>query len=391
MLAFASVITMLGAGLAVTTAASASAHVGAVSATCQGISINLTNFAPKDGYNANTVTVTINGTSKVTNRAFGQSYSQTIKFPNEYRPKGNSWTVSWTAWDDARFSGSRSGHEAACDIPDQPQPQVEHRDVTGQPDCTTGTVTTEHQSRTETFTFQYGQWVGTWGPWVTDSTTVEDVQPGQCGPGDQPQPKVEVTPWQDQSWPCGATTTTQTRTKTTTPYVLVNGTWVAGTPVVTTETQTRNLLPSEITTCPSPEKPQPIVVQSQKSNVDCSTKERTITTTTTTTDWVLNAAKTAWIKGTPVVTTTVSSVATTAQECPTTTPTPSPTVSGVKVTAPPKVAPTVKGVKHSAAAPAVAELAYTGSETTTYGLAGLALVLLGSTLVLVTRRRTTRG
>jgi LPXTG-motif cell wall-anchored protein len=158
---------------------------------------------------------------------------------------------------------------------------------------------------------------------------------------------------------------------------------------VTTESRTRDLAADEITTCPVPTKPQPVVVHSSTSDVDCTSHVRTVTTTTTTTDWVLNADKTAWVKGTPVVTTAVETFDTTAAECPVTpTPTPSPTVGGVKHTAPPTVTPTVEGVKHSAAAPA---LAYTGTEAGSYGAIGLLLLVAGSGLVLVTRKRGARG
>jgi LPXTG-motif cell wall-anchored protein len=59
-----------------------------------------------------------------------------------------------------------------------------------------------------------------------------------------------------------------------------------------------------------------------------------------------------------------------------------PKVEGVKHTAPPKP-PAVKGVKHEAAA----TLPRTGSEAGLYGAAGLLLLMGGSGLVLVTRKR----
>jgi LPXTG-motif cell wall-anchored protein len=63
-----------------------------------------------------------------------------------------------------------------------------------------------------------------------------------------------------------------------------------------------------------------------------------------------------------------------------------PEVEGVKHTAPPK-APVVEGVKHEAAA----TLPRTGSESGLYGAAGLLLLMVGSGLVLVTRKRSTEG
>jgi LPXTG-motif cell wall-anchored protein len=63
-----------------------------------------------------------------------------------------------------------------------------------------------------------------------------------------------------------------------------------------------------------------------------------------------------------------------------------PKVEGVKHTAPPK-APVVEGVKHEAAA----TLPRTGSESGLYGAAGLLLLMVGSGLVLVTRKCSTEG
>jgi LPXTG-motif cell wall-anchored protein len=60
-------------------------------------------------------------------------------------------------------------------------------------------------------------------------------------------------------------------------------------------------------------------------------------------------------------------------------------VEGVKHTAPP-VKPVVEGVKHEAAA----ALPRTGTEAGAYGLAGVLLLLMGSGLVIVTRRSTAR-
>lgn len=503
LVAMAGIATVIGSGAVVATAASASAHTGNASATCEALTVDLTNFQPivpaRDAvtheeflfehaangkyktrweksadWNAesnpnstgwslvqpaqtrtvtdqaaapaqsNHVTVVINGGTKLS-KDFGTSFSQTFTFNNPYRAKGNTWSVSWTAYDDARFSGSVSGTASPCERPEQPAPLVEHRDVTGQPDCESLTVTTEHQSRTQVISWDYDRWNAVWGDWVTDSVTTDAVEPGECGPGDNPGPTKKYTPWKDQAWACGDTTTTQTRTKTVTTYTLVDGTWVADTPVVTTQTRTRDLTADEITECPvehnpyttnghddtvdcqsnvvdvaswttrwtwddqagayvgatttshsqrtptaaecpAGERPQPIVSSTDSSDVDCTSKVRTVTTTTTTTDWALNDAKTEWVKTTPVVSTKVATYETTAQECPT--PTTPPTVGGVKHTAPPTIVPTVKGVKHSAAAPA---LAYTGSQAEGYGLAGLTLLVVGSALVLVTRRRTTRG
>ncbi len=67
----------------------------------------------------------------------------------------------------------------------------------------------------------------------------------------QPDPKVTATEWVDGTWACDATTVMQTREVTTTPYTWVDGAWVLDSENATTvtETQTRDLLPSEQTVC----------------------------------------------------------------------------------------------------------------------------------------------
>lgn len=72
------------------------------------------------------------------------------------------------------------------------------------------------------------------------------VYGGEC----QPDAIVETGEWTDQAFACGDTTTEQTRTVTTTPYVLVEDEWVPGDTATVTETQERDLTPAEVTVCP---------------------------------------------------------------------------------------------------------------------------------------------
>jgi hypothetical protein len=64
----------------------------------------------------------------------------------------------------------------------------------------------------------------------------------------------------------------------------------------------------------TPEKPPVEVVSVPVTTHDCTTVTDTITTTTTTTDWVLVDNK--WVKGTPVVTTEVTTIAGNPADCP---------------------------------------------------------------------------
>lgn len=95
------------------------------------------------------------------------------------------------------------------------------------------------------------------GPWVYAHTTwSDDFHKGSDGQsynnlaGDclppKPGDKVTTSEWVDGTWGCGDTTVQQTRTVTVVSSVLSEGTWVDGTPVVTTETQARTLAPEEL-------------------------------------------------------------------------------------------------------------------------------------------------
>jgi len=80
----------------------------------------------------------------------------------------------------------------------------------------------------------------------------------------KPADKVVVSEWTNGTWPCDAKTVVQTRTITTTPYVWSKGIettavdkkpqpkgeWILGTPVVITQTQTRDLTATEFKACP---------------------------------------------------------------------------------------------------------------------------------------------
>jgi hypothetical protein len=161
-------------------------------------------------------------------------------------------------------------------------------------------------------------------------------------------------------------------------------TWDAGADkyIGVTSSSTSHRTPT-VAECPAGQKPEPVVVQAAKADVDCSRGVQTVTTTTTTTDWALDGAGTSWVKGTPSVTTAVAHHATTVQECT--------EVEGVKVTSPPAapaVTPVVKGVKQSANAPM---LAYTGADPGPYGIAGALLIVAGGGLVLAGRGRKITG
>lgn len=139
--------------------------------------------------------------------------------------------------------------------PDQPADKVEFGEwQDGAGDCETKMVA---QTRTKTVTpFVYDAQSNTWVPGTSTVTEESQTRPmtdaelDACA-GPQPEDKVEHGEWIDGEWKCGDTTVEQKRTVTTTPYVLVDHVWVEGEPVVTEETQTRELSGDEQYPCPT--------------------------------------------------------------------------------------------------------------------------------------------
>lgn len=126
----------------------------------------------------------------------------------------------------------------------------------------------------------------------------EDIYPvpdGGCPI--QPHPKVTYSPWVDESWVCEATETTQSRTKTVTPYVWNESTksYVedVANAVTTTETRTRQLKISEQYTCPIPDPPSPKIIYSEWVVDDwvCEATETTRSRTKTVIPYVLDGAR----------------------------------------------------------------------------------------------------
>jgi hypothetical protein len=102
---------------------------------------------------------------------------------------------------------------------------------------------------------------------------------------------------------CDTNQVTITTTTTRTSYVwdAKEQEWTAGTPLVTSQTSTRDATLQE---CPAPDKPQPIVDVKTQEAVDCAEGLVTTTTTTSTTDWEL--VGNVWVKKSPVTETSTS-------------------------------------------------------------------------------------
>lgn len=149
-------------------------------------------------------------------------------------------------------SGSASvkaGDFGECKPP-QPKAETESRDQVEPADCEALTVTTNHQERSREYTWKDGKWVaGEWSEWKTTSTSHRDATAEECPLPNKPEPVVTYGEWSG-SPDCEEGTYTQTRTVTTTDWVLDGRTWVKGEPVTTTETVTREATAEE---CPAPQ------------------------------------------------------------------------------------------------------------------------------------------
>lgn len=103
----------------------------------------------------------------------------------------NKWNAGmWSDWT-TTATNTRSATMQECPPPPQPPADVETRTVTGNPDCTSKTVTTLTQQRTRTYTLQGRTWVvGAWSDWTTTNTSTRPTTEAEC-PTPPPPP---VTP-----------------------------------------------------------------------------------------------------------------------------------------------------------------------------------------------------
>ncbi len=106
----------------------------------------------------------------------------------------------------------------------------------------------------------------------------------------QPESKVTSTEWVDGAWECDDTTVEQTRTVTTTPYVLVGNEWQLddANAVTNNETRTRPLTSEELASC-VPDQPEAKVTSTEWVDGAWECGDTTVeqTRTTTVTDYVL--------------------------------------------------------------------------------------------------------
>lgn len=295
--------------------------------------------------------------------------------------------------------------------PDKPAPVVKYGEWSSDNlDCQNMVVTHTRKVYTFDWFWLFNQWVMNPIPNITTQTeTVREATNKECGIiPTQPNPQVEKSEWVDEPWECGVTTTTQTRTITTTPYVWNADKWDwvldEANSTTTTKTRTRDLTRDEWKTCPKPDK---IVVTGHQDDAPVCEPDHSWWIvvqhwTQTTTDWVLDDNN-QWVKGEPVVKKWSSRQqvdndgkpcpAETQTPTPTETQTPTPTDTGTQTPTPSTTTTTTAPVVTTTQTPDIGtaisasrNLPRTGGFDWSALAAGLVLITFGTGAVLVTRR-----
>jgi uncharacterized repeat protein (TIGR01451 family) len=277
--AVAALVTALAlstVGLAVV-ALPASAHIPTVSATCVGLTVDLTYYRVQTANpTPNHVTVTVNGVVQA-NLDFGGSYAPTqFLFLTD---QSNTYKVVVTAWDDPTgvhsWTKTFSGTQAGCVTPGTPTatPQTCAPTETGQA-FTGGSVTLPADTSSIKYTISGGQTTGLAPQSYTVTATAQGtsvlapsigwvlnqantvatytvVIKAAVGCAVNPGPKITYGDWTGTPT-CENPSIYQTRDVFTAVYSWIDGKWVLGTPVKTgseTATQPTALSADQVKAC----------------------------------------------------------------------------------------------------------------------------------------------
>ncbi|WAB82389.1 hypothetical protein OVN18_05135 [Microcella daejeonensis] len=195
-----------------------------------------------------------------------------------------------------------------CPVDEQPDALVVRGEwMVGEPDCDSRTVTeTRTITRTE-FVLVDREWVPG-EPVVTERERTRDMTVEEldeyCPVDIEPAALEVLGDWVVSSADCDTREVTETRTVTTTPYVLVDREWVPGESVVDTEERTRPMTEAELDEyCPVDLEPAALEVVGDWmfSGKDCDTTTITESRTVSTTPYVLVDRE--WVAGSAVETT----------------------------------------------------------------------------------------
>ena len=291
---------------------------------------------PADAY-PNNVTITVDGV-EVVNMPFGKNFETSWGGFDKYA--AHEWSVTITAWNDPQgykgWTKTISGTTTPCEQPPLGSP---NHNANGEATCGAYSITLYNQQGENesvatasfvtyidgTFANAYavegGQQQTITGTFPEDSGNHQIIVRTGPAQGDefvfsldvtsdcitpQPEDKVTFTEWVDGEFECDATEVPQTRTKTVTPYVLSEGEWVEGTPVVTTETDSRPLTAEEQEAADiecAGEQPENKVVYGEwkTGEYECGDTTVQITRQVTSTEYVRDGAE--WVEGESVTTT----------------------------------------------------------------------------------------
>lgn len=308
---------LLGAGIAVGPVLTASAHTPSISASCSGVVLKATAYGSKA---TNKYSVTIGGKTSI--GTFGASLNKTFPVPN------NGETTSWSALisdENGGYSEHKSGVVGPCGPATITLPTLGTSPATctsagsfnpnflswpaaqnpngyegdgfrvylNKPFTGAGTYVATLQKVGAGFDPRYPNGTKVVGATSQTLVVAPQISDEICA-GDQPEAKVIYTEWGDEATSCAVDKVTQSRTKTTTPFVRVGQKWVEDTAnvKVETETQLRDKTVDEIKPCV--EIPDSIFTQSSSEIVNCESENVVKTTLHFQSDAVWNATSASY-------------------------------------------------------------------------------------------------
>jgi len=274
------VSTLVSAGVLATVASPAAAHTPTVSATCSTLSVSLQSYVSSaESPRPNKVTVTIDS-STAASEWFGSSFARDFSLGDSAR--AHTWRVVVDAVD--------NGYDRTFDGTTTPCAPPAVKDASATLHTTPATCTAVGTLVLDTVVN---------ATWSTPTATQ--------GPAAY---SVTATATRGHLFDDG--TAKRVFTGSLPGALDAASPACASGPVVVVPPRTPPRPPVKVT----PPKPAILLTSSRVETVDCETNVLTTTTTRTSTDWVLNAAGTAWVAGIPTETSTTSRRPLPPESCP---------------------------------------------------------------------------
>ena len=257
----------------------------------------------------NTVMVVIDGAA-VEDTTFGTTFKKSYEYTGS--AVAHDYTVTVVAWDDSKYSFTKSGTSVPCHVPPaQPDPIVTHSPVSTS-DCEAKTVTTVDTISTTTFVLNESETEYIKGtPVITTETStreMNDAEVAECPvvvvPPAQPESTVSTRAVSTDKIDCAtnmvntvtehySTTTTYVYNAESNSYDAVKGDEVRGEDTSSSRKATLEECPVIV-----PGKPGATVTNTSSTTVDCGTTIVTTRSSTTTVDYKL--VNNVWVKQPPV-------------------------------------------------------------------------------------------